>query len=265
VKAKRAQVGDVFEVSTSSGKAYIQVTHIDDDEIELVRVLPGIFPVRPSNLEEIVAARELYFTFYLLAISLKKKWVELIGNFPVPANAQRWPVMRHAGYIDAKGKVHGWHIGDASVPLTLEGYSKLQFVHELTPDQTKLSIHQIWNHAALVENLARGWTPERDEELAAKARARQEAGVPRGSLKSKSEYIDHYFYFPRKSDAQKAAARLRSKGWFAELSHADEDEDWLVICKQPAPISVNFEEIREELEKLAEELHGQYDGWGAAI
>jgi hypothetical protein len=42
-------------------------------------------------------------------------------------------------------------------------------------------------------------------------------------------------------------------------------ESWLTLAKQPAPIEEDIGEIREELERLADDLGGEYDGWGAAV
>ena len=43
------------------------------------------------------------------------------------------------------------------------------------------------------------------------------------------------------------------------------DETWLALAKQPAPIEDDIEDVRRELEQLAAELGGEYDGWGAEV
>ena len=140
-------------------------------------------------------------------------------------------------------------------------------VTDLTLEQKKLSIAMLRPHQVMVKELARGWTPERAEEFrrldSLEAQARKKAGQCLGQ--PKREFLDHYLYFPKKSDAQKAAARLHGKGWTVEVKKGADGEDWLTLAKQPAPIEEDIEEIREELERLADDLGGEYDGWGAAI
>ena len=82
---------------------------------------------------------------------------------------------------------------------------------------------------------------------------------------AKSQFLDHYLYFPQKSLAQQAGDRLQAKGWTVEVKRAADGESWLTLAKQPAPIDDTIEEVRDELEQLASELGGEYDGWGAAV
>ena len=44
-----------------------------------------------------------------------------------------------------------------------------------------------------------------------------------------------------------------------------DDKNWLVLAKQPAPINDDIADIGDELERLAAEFKGEYDGWGAAV
>lgn len=264
-RGKAPSVGDVFEVRTPAGNGYVQLVNVDKDGIHLIRVLPGLFSRRPEQLASLVAGPERYFTFYVPSVALEQRWIELAGHYSVPKWALVWPVMRHP--IHGRGTdILGWYIGSSAIPLTLEGYKQLRFVRELTPEEKKLPIRQMWSHGLLVENLVRNWTPQQAEELDAIARATEEARQAQHEpLESKREYIDHYLYFKKQSDAQEAAARLRAKGWFAEARRALGVQLWLTLAKQPAPIEEEIGDVRNELESLAEELHGEYDGWGAAI
>jgi hypothetical protein len=150
---------------------------------------------------------------------------------------------------------------------------KMLKVKELTPEQKKLSIASfLYPHAALVKELARGWTPERYEEFVqideAERKAREEAqatGHRKGMAESKVEFLDHYLYFSKRANAEKAAEKLRGKGWTVEVRKGADGKDWLTLAKQPAPIEDEIEEIRDELERLAEDLGGEYDGWGAPV
>lgn len=76
------------------------------------------------------------------------------------------------------------------------------------------------------------------------------------------EFRDHFFYFPKKSSADVAAERLRAKGWTAEVSKAAGREDWLVLATDHWPSEERFESEWQEMQRLAEELGGEYDGYG---
>lgn len=75
-------------------------------------------------------------------------------------------------------------------------------------------------------------------------------------------FQDHFFYFPDKASADVAAERLLRKGWSVHVSQTPGRDDWSVIATDPMPNEEEFEEQRQELERLAEELGGKYDGWG---
>jgi hypothetical protein len=77
-----------------------------------------------------------------------------------------------------------------------------------------------------------------------------------------TDFIEHFFYFPDKSNADKAAERLRAKSWRVQVTWRVEEENWLVFATQPSPIEDELEKLWFELTRLAEELDGEYDGYG---
>src|SRR2546423_8097964 len=77
-----------------------------------------------------------------------------------------------------------------------------------------------------------------------------------------SNLLEHFLYFPEKSHAETAGERLRAKGWTVKIARAASSTDWLVLATEYWPNEEKFEQTRQELESLAEELGGRYDGWG---
>ncbi len=75
------------------------------------------------------------------------------------------------------------------------------------------------------------------------------------------EYIDHYLYFPAHAEAEKAAGRLRERGWRVEVRPAALRADWLALARQPATGDEDMEDIYFELTAFAAEFNGSYDGW----
>jgi hypothetical protein len=138
---------------------------------------------------------------------------------------------------------------------------------ELTPEQERLSIREIWPHKVMVRKLARGWTPERAEELrlqdVAEAQTRRSDHSPE---KRASEPMKHYLYFPKKPNAEEAGEQLRSRGFSVEVREGVDRENWLVLAmKAPPKTGEEMDELRDEMEALAVQFGGEYDGWEAAI
>ncbi len=77
-----------------------------------------------------------------------------------------------------------------------------------------------------------------------------------------TDFIEHFLYFPDKSNADKAAERLRAKGWKVQVTRGADEENRLVFATQPSPIEDELEKLWHELTRLAEELNGEYDGYG---
>jgi len=75
-------------------------------------------------------------------------------------------------------------------------------------------------------------------------------------------FREHFLYFPNKAVADVAATRLRAKGWAVEVSRAAVRDDWLVLATDHWPNEEKFESEWQELHRLAEELGGEYDGYG---
>lgn len=75
-------------------------------------------------------------------------------------------------------------------------------------------------------------------------------------------FREHFLYFPDKATADKAAARLLVKGWAVKVERAVGREDWLVLATDHWPNEEEFESEWQELNRLAEELGGEYDGYG---
>jgi Regulator of ribonuclease activity B len=261
---RKARIGDICEIRTPAGLAYLQYTHDGGNMAELVRVLPGVFNTRPTDFADIAKQRELYFVFYTLDYALGARDVAVVSNQPIPGWAQPYPLMRWAGAQDQHGRTVAWKILKASDPLTLETHQRIPVIRTLTPEQEKLSLHQLWPHAVMVKELARGWTPERAEELrlqdVAEAAARKkERPIETASLESN---MRHFLYFSDHTDAQKAAERLRSRGFSVDVRKSKSGQQWLALASGLHPkTGEQMEKLRDDLEALAAETDGEYDGW----
>lgn len=171
MEAKKIKIGDIAEIKTPAGLAYVQYTHDSKDMGQIVRVLPGLYAFRPADFTELARQKGLYFIFYTLRYALRAGQTEIVSRQPVPDWAKPVPLMRHGGVAPAEGRRPIWRIVDALAPLTLEFLQRTPVTSDLTHEQRKLSIHVLRPHQVMVEELARGWTPERAEEFEEQDRA----------------------------------------------------------------------------------------------
>jgi hypothetical protein len=267
MSGKKPKIGDICEIKTPAGLAYVQYTHEGRDMGQLVRVLPGLFSTRPTDFAELSQRKELYFAFYTLNYALRDHQAEVVSHQPVPEWAQPYPLMRWCGARDPSGKAIAWKIFSASSPLTVEEHQRTPLIHNLSPEQHRLSIHQLWPHLVMVKELARGWTPERAEELrlqdVTEGEKRKATAPPENRA---SEPMKHYLYFPKKPNAEEAGERLRSRGFSVEVRKGADGENWLALAtKAPPKNGEQMDELRDEMEALAAQFGGEYDGWEAAI
>jgi len=76
--------------------------------------------------------------------------------------------------------------------------------------------------------------------------------------------LDHYFFFSDQSDADQAAQRLQQRGWTIEsVSLNAELEKVQLQARQPGPIESpqELKDLQTELDLLADDFRGEYDGW----
>jgi hypothetical protein len=76
------------------------------------------------------------------------------------------------------------------------------------------------------------------------------------------EYIEHFFYFPKSSDAELAAEQLLMRGWSTKVELGADDRDWLLLATQPARGDEDLSDTFPEMEELAAKFNGIYDGYG---
>jgi hypothetical protein len=90
---------------------------------------------------------------------------------------------------------------------------------------------------------------------------RSEADEKLDEALSTAAQLDHYFFFSDQADADHAAQRLQERGWTIEsVSLNAEVEKVQLQARQPGPIE-NLSALQTELDLLADELNGEYDGW----
>lgn len=78
--------------------------------------------------------------------------------------------------------------------------------------------------------------------------------------------LKHYLYFADESNASKASQRLVKRAFEVISRPSADGENWLVLASHIAvPTEERIGAIRADLEKLADEHGGEYDGWEAEV
>lgn len=151
---KKVQIGDLFAIETPKGKGYFQYVYLNSqDDIELIRVLPGLYAEEPQNMEGLVSQKEVFFVQFPVRAAYRRKIIRLIGHYEVLPGIEVPPKRMRTTHV-IRGEFICWHIVD---------YETLQRVSakELTEEQKKLSPWGIWNDTLLIEKMVEGWTPEK--------------------------------------------------------------------------------------------------------
>lgn len=147
----RIKVGDIFEINTPKGKAYLHYIYKDKETGDLIRVLTGLYSERPASFDKLAGSKENYMVFFPLSAAAKQKIVEQVGHYPADNFAK--PRYMRTEHI-VRGEFLGWHIIDT------ETWER-QLIKTLTPEQKKLSPWGIWNDTLLIENLVDDWSLEK--------------------------------------------------------------------------------------------------------
>jgi hypothetical protein len=144
----KIKIGDIFEIKTPKGNAFLHYIYKDKTTGDLVRVLSGLYSEKPNNFDVLANLPEKYMVFFPLLAAAKKKIVEPVGYFPAD-NFKKPKFMRTQHNV--RGEFLGWHIVDT------ETWQR-QLVKNLTDEQKQLSPWGIWNDTLLIENLMNDWS-----------------------------------------------------------------------------------------------------------
>lgn len=131
IRRLRKKIGDIIEIPTSKGLAYVQYTHEHKDPPvygSLIRVLVGFYEKRPSieEVQNIVDKPHRFQTFCPVHRTVNIGDWERVGNFPVPGFAKKFPTFKNMRYLFKRPKPEeanwtlwdgemSWHVGKLSM------------------------------------------------------------------------------------------------------------------------------------------------------
>lgn len=147
------QLGDVVEITTPQGFAYAQFTHDIPLHEQLLRILPGLYATRPTDLAALVQQRERYVTFFWLRPALQKSRpvVTIVGQFPIPARNRAVPLFRTPALEPRDpGPPPYWTLWDGQ---------RRWRVDRLTEGQRDLPVDGMPTTGVFLHQIVSGWSP----------------------------------------------------------------------------------------------------------
>lgn len=148
----RVRIGDVIEIATSSGMAYVQLTHRHSTPPhygDLVRVLPGIFEQRPIDIEHLVQQLERFACFCAVSTYSSRGEAEVIGNYAIPEHCKPFPVFKQSNWrVPAPDMV--WYLWD--------GVQENK-VDKLPPEAIDYPVREIPDLKVLCDRIESNWHP----------------------------------------------------------------------------------------------------------
>jgi hypothetical protein len=89
----------------------------------------------------------------------------------------------------------------------------------------------------------------------------------RGADLARPRHIIHFLYFESEADARRACEDVPAGGWDATVVPPEEPRTrWVVRGEATRMVDARtVESYRAWFEQIAEEHHGEYDGWEASV
>jgi hypothetical protein len=247
----RIRRGQIIEVVTPRGLAYVQYVSRHRKYGDTIRALPGLFGARPKDFSGL-ARKHAYFAFYPVGAAVTRGFVAPVATEAIPTDLEEPRRMRRRGAISRDGRVLAW--------LIVEGDHEV-LRHELSDEEKRLPIASIWNHAYLVDRLAEEWSPEMDDTRRETLSDHSAPAEPTASLQvGTSARVTHYLYFPAERSARVAAQELTGRGFEATTRPSVDIKNWLVLAKHDLPNPDLLYTFRSLAEGVAGANSGKYDG-----
>lgn len=158
IMAKRVKLGDIVEIETSKGYAYVQYTHRIPPYGYLIRVFNGSYDEELQELE-LLLKKELQFSiFFPLQSALNKNIFTVVGNIEIREELKEIPLFRMMGSYDLKTKkAHWWGFWQGG-----EDFGRTK---TLTEEQKKLDRLGTCNDTLLISRIEKGWTADQDPNI----------------------------------------------------------------------------------------------------
>lgn len=265
---RRPRVGDVFEVRTAKGLAYIQFVGMHPMNAHTIRLFMGTHASRPSDVNVILASPS-YVTFYPVHWAVRDGEIEYVASCAIPENFKMPMKLINSSLMMRDGKVPTWVV-KSRTDRSLE-WLPLEEVRGCP-------IEVLAGYRPFVRRIETGWTPEHElqrmiEQAASPPPPLELPAIPASdspqvegvSSLEAPHRTTHFFFFPRKKSASAAADALRERGFqIADLEKSN--GKWMLVAEtRLVPGAPETDEVHDSLERLAARHGGQYVGWETEV
>jgi len=147
----KAKIGNVLEIPTKKGIAYVQYTH-ETEYGGVVRVLNGVYdqPLNKDSLCKLATEPHEFIAIIPVTAAVWRKIFIVAAHCDIPESARSHPIFR-----SSKDAYEDYFLWDGE-----EKWSK----DELSEDEKKYPILSIWNDTLLIERIEEGWRPQKEFE-----------------------------------------------------------------------------------------------------
>jgi regulator of RNase E activity RraB len=223
----------------------------------------------------LVAGRERFWTFIPLKEAVRAGDLEIVGHEEIPEHADAFPVLREAGAITPGGEVLNWSLWDGK---------RRWRIPRLTPEYEKLSIASLWDLWLLRQRIASDWSPKDGLGDHVGVESAQEnvpfingsASASDGAVLTELERVgadlnvahpvEHLLIFGNKSASDRAGKVLQERGYAVGNAISTEEGQWILTAERPLVLGEDsIASARAELEAIARQFEGEYDGWQAGV
>ena len=164
----RPRLGDLVEVPTAKGLAYLHHTHYCETYGHFIRAIEGLHSQRPDDLEVLIHQPTLFWRFFRLGLACWQRLVKIVASFPVPEEFRPVPPMRTTSGHDAYGYPRAWAL--------LHNGRRIDLGEDLTEEEQRLSWLLITSWEGLLYDLEEQMRPEKEYQLLQRRRAARARG-----------------------------------------------------------------------------------------
>lgn len=137
--------GDIVEIETTKGLAYLQVTHRHSSYPEVVRMLPGLRVSRPDNFSDLAGQASVFTAMVPLGGTIDQNRIvgRKVATAPIPAADQAFPTFKMA-IRDKQGAIAYWWFWDGD---------SLRYDEAPGPEVETMSQREVMTAGSLLERI----------------------------------------------------------------------------------------------------------------
>jgi hypothetical protein len=153
LKRKTVQVGDVFQILTSEGVNYGQITHTHPKYKFIIAIFREFFDKEPKDFEFLVSKQPQFITTFLIQDAVRQGLFSLVDNVAVSAHLSDFPTFRDTNNLK----------GDDTMWFFWKGEKQWKVHRPLTDEEKKYPVGPYFPSAPLlIERIEKDYRVERD-------------------------------------------------------------------------------------------------------